>query len=611
MKSFIATGLALSFLSTSAVAGSVSPPSWWVGMESKALQLMIHEPNVANATVKVKYPGVVVKSSHRLDSDNYLFVDLTIGDNATEGEVDIELSFADGSQKILPYTLSKRLKNSAQRQGFTAKDVIYLITPDRFANGNPENDAIEALVDKPKRGEPGGRHGGDIAGIEKHLPYMKEMGYTQIWTMPMMENAMDRYSYHGYAITDHYRVDPRYGSNEEYAALSKAATDQGVGIIIDLVLNHIGSNHPWMSDFPSVNWINNGGEFSPTTHRREALHDPHGTKVDVNAFADGWFVPTMPDLNQRVPELANFLTQHAIWWVEYANLSGIRVDTYSYSDKAFLSDWTKRVMQEYPLLNIVGEEWSTNANITAYWQAGTKRHDDYVSYLPSVMDFPLQVTLINALKQEESWSSGLRSLYELLAADFVYGDPYNLVIFNDNHDMSRVFTQLDEDYALWDMAMTVLLTMRGIPQIFYGTEILMANPGTDDHGVIRTDFPGGWEGDSVNAFTGEGLSASQIKAQQRVKTLLSMRRGSSAITQGEFTQYAPNNGVYVYFRHHENDKVMVVVNKNDKDFDLSLSRFDEMLDGHQTATAIASGETQDLEGAFSIPANKAIVYSIK
>lgn len=611
MKLSVVSGLLLALLSSSAGAATVSPPSWWVGMESAELQLMIHEPDIAKATASIDYPGITVKSTHALESKNYLFVDVTINDETQAGYFDIELTLPDGTKKVLPYQLESRVNGSAQRQGFSSKDVIYLITPDRFANGDPKNDQLDDYVDKHDRESAGGRHGGDIQGITDHLSYFRDMGYTQIWTMPMMENAMDSYSYHGYAITDHYAVDPRYGSNTDYAALSQEAKEYGIGVIIDLVLNHIGSQHPWMQDMPSKDWINNGGVFTPTTHRREALHDPHGVSADVEAFADGWFVPTMPDLNQRVPELSTFLIQHAIWWVEYAQLSGIRVDTYSYSDKGFLSRWTQRLMQEYPNLNIVGEEWSTNPNITAYWQAGTSRHDGYESALPSVMDFPLQTTLINALTAEENWGSGLRSLYELLAADFVYGDPYNLVVFNDNHDMSRVFTQVNEDYDLWDMAMTTMLTMRGIPQIFYGTEILMANPGTEDHGIIRSDFPGGWSDDKINAFSGSGLSSLQKQAQQRIKTLLTYRAQSDAITQGRFTQYAPQNGIYVYFRHYNDDKVMVVLNKNEKDVDLTLSRFKEMLAGHNTATSLFDETTQSLASTLSVPARKAVVYTIK
>lgn len=427
----------------------------------------------------------------------------------------------------------------------------------------------------------------------------------------MRENAMDSYSYHGYAMTDFYTMDPRYGSNEDYLALSQQASKKGIGLIMDMVLNHIGSEHIWMKDAPSKDWIHNNFTFTPTSHKRVSLHDPHGVEADQEAFSDGWFVPTMPDLNQQNPYLATYMIQNAIWWTEYAGLSGIRVDTYSYSDKDFLSDWTRRLTREYPNLNIVGEEWSVDPIITSYWQAGTSRSDGYESYLPSVMDFPFQETLVNSLKNKETWGTGLIELYELLATDFIYGDPYNLVIFADNHDMSRIFTQLDEDYALWDMAMTMLLTTRGIPQIYYGTEVLMTNPGTEDHGVIRTDFPGGWAGDKVSGFTGEGLGKLQQQAKNRLGSLLALRQAHPLVATGQYTHYAPQDGVYVYFRHQSDadEAAMVIVNKNDKATRLPLARFKQMLAGFTSATRWNTKEKVSLsEDVFTLDKQSATVW---
>ena len=437
------------------------------------------------------------------------------------------------------------------------------------------------------------------------------MGFTQIWTMPIMENDMQKYSYHGYSTTDYYTVDPRFGSNELYVELTHKAAQKGIGTIQDVILNHIGSEHWWMKDKPSKDWINNNGKFVPTTHMREALHDPHAVESDVIGFNDGWFVPTMPDLNQRNPLLATYLIQNAIWWIEYAQLSGLRVDTYSYSDMAFLSNWTARIMAEYPNLNIVGEEWSVNPSIVAFWQKGSNRHNDYQSSLPSVMDFPTQVKLVNALTQPETWATGLRELYESLASDFVYGDPYNLVVFGDNHDMSRIFSQLNEDIPLFKMAMSYVMTTRGIPQVFYGTEILMANPGTDDHGIIRTDFPGGWQGDKVNAFTGEGLNEAQKDAQSFMKKLMNWRKGSEAITAGKLSHYTPKDGVYVYFRYSENDKVMVVLNKNTGTKSVSLERFNKLLAGTKRATNVLTNESLKLDKTLSVSAQSALILDLQ
>lgn len=586
----------------------VYPPSWWSGMQHNSVQLMVYGKGIGLS--KASSQSLEITGSHRLDSDNYLFIDINT-EYAEPGDYTITFTHKDKTISTLRYTLNARKSGSAQRTGFSQKDTIYLITPDRFANGDPSNDTVKGYADLPAPNEPGGRHGGDIKGIIDHLDYIEQMGFTQIWTMPMRENAMDSYSYHGYAMTDFYTMDPRYGSNEDYLALSQQASKKGIGLIMDMVLNHIGSEHIWMKDAPSKDWIHNNFTFTPTSHKRVSLHDPHGVEADQEAFSDGWFVPTMPDLNQQNPYLATYMIQNAIWWTEYAGLSGIRVDTYSYSDKDFLSDWTRRLTREYPNLNIVGEEWSVDPIITSYWQAGTSRSDGYESYLPSVMDFPFQETLVNSLKNKETWGTGLIELYELLATDFIYGDPYNLVIFADNHDMSRIFTQLDEDYALWDMAMTMLLTTRGIPQIYYGTEVLMTNPGTEDHGVIRTDFPGGWAGDKVSGFTGEGLGKLQQQAKNRLGSLLALRQAHPVVATGQYTHYAPQDGVYVYFRHQSDadEAAMVIVNKNDKATRLPLARFKQMLAGFTSATRWNTKEKVSLsEDVFTLDKQSATVW---
>ncbi|GFD88671.1 neopullulanase SusA [Tenacibaculum sp. KUL152] len=587
----------------------VSPPNWWVDMAASDVELMVYGDDIADDTVTVSKGAVSITKTQALDSENYLFVTLNT-EKARAGEVILTFTDSDGTVREKSYSLLKRKAGSAQRQGFSPKDAIYLIAPDRFANGDPSNDNVEGYKDTVDRAAKGGRHGGDIKGIIDNLDYVKEMGFTQIWTMPLLENAMDNYSYHGYSTTDYYQVDPRFGSNQDYVELSEKASEAGIGIIMDMVLNHIGSTHQWMKDKPSQDWINNNGIFVGTTHKRESLHDPHAVESDKIGFSDGWFVPTMPDLNQRNPHLANYLIQNAIWWVEFANLSGIRVDTYSYPDKDFLSQWTTRVIEEYPNLNIVGEEWSVNPAITAYWQRGSHKHDNYVSALPSVMDFPLQTALVKALDSSESWNSGFISVYETLATDFLYAEPNKLVVFADNHDMSRVFTQLGHDLRKWNMAMTFFLTTRGIPQVFYGTEILMQNEGTTDHGVIRTDFPGGWREDTdKNAFSGKGLSEEERWAQQRTKSLLSLRREYPALFEGELKHYAPKDGVYTYFRVNENDKsraLMVILNKEETD--VALSQYRELLGRYTKITRLDDGKVMRTSDVLSLPAMSATVF---
>ena len=492
-------------------------------------------------------------------------------------------------------------------------------------NGDTSNDTTKDTLEKLDRSHEGGRHGGDIQGVINSLDYLSEMGFTQIWLNPVLENNMKKYSYHGYSTTDFYRVDPRMGSNQLYKDLSKLAKAKGIGLIKDIILNHIGSNHWWMKDLPATDWINNTikgkPSFKATSHKRESLHDPHSVEEDKVAFSEGWFVPTMPDLNQKNTLVANYLIQNSIWWTEYADLSGIRIDTYSYSDPAFLSEYTRRIMQEYPNFKLVGEEWSLNPAIIAHWQKGTLRNNDYQSDLKSLMDFPLQNALTQSLIETESWSDGLQKLYATLASDFIYASPEDLMIFTDNHDMSRIATQLNNDPALIKMALAILLTTRGVPQIFYGTEIGMHNNRTDSHGVIRTEFPGGWADHRQNAFDGSGLEKDALDIQAYLKALLNWRKQSVAVTQGELKHYAPKDGVYVYFRSidadgaHENNqraqRIMVIVNKNKKAASIRAKDYPSMLKGFTRAKDVLSSEQYDLNKAIEISPTSVMILEIQ
>ncbi|WP_231731006.1 alpha-amylase family glycosyl hydrolase [Lacimicrobium alkaliphilum] len=436
-------------------------------MKDPALQLMISGKNIGELTPQLDYSGVTLKAVHQADSPNYLFVDLSLDADVEPGIFNIEFTDKTGQVVLTTdYRLHARQPDSSNREGFTPADVIYLITPDRFANGDVNNDEVTGLKEGLNREYKGGRHGGDIQGILNHLDYLDDLGVTQLWLNPVLENDMESYSYHGYSTTDYYRVDPRFGSNKLYQQLAKQAGARGMGLIKDIILNHIGSEHWWMEDLPFADWLNyqaeyQAGEFIGTTHRREAQHDPHATEYDKKRFNDGWFVPTMPDLNQRNPFMANYLIQNSIWWVEYAGLSGIRLDTYSYPDKAFLAEYGRRLMQEYPNLGIVGEEWTVDPALVAYWQRGAQRHDGYQSYTPNMFDFPLQEAVVNGLTNKETWGTGLREIYQSLANDFLYGNPADLVIMPDNHDMSRIYTQLNEDPELFEMAMVLFATTRG------------------------------------------------------------------------------------------------------------------------------------------------------
>ena len=587
----------------------LEPAFWWVGMKNTNLQLLVHGENIAELQAEIDYPGVSIEKVSKVENPNYMFIDLKLSTELTAGSFDI--LFKKGKRTVVKYNyeLKERRKGSAERKSFTSADAMYLITPDRFANGNPDNDNVKGLSDGLNREDKSGRHGGDIQGMIDNLDYISDMGFTAIWINPLLENNQTM-SYHGYATTDYYKIDGRFGSNEEYLNLSKLAEEKGIGIIMDVILNHCGSEHWWMKDMPSKDWINNEGEFTSCTHKRTTVQDKYASKEDLKQFTDGWFVKEMPDLNQRNPFMATYLIQNAIWWVEYANLYGIRVDTFPYSDAEFLREWDLRLLAEYPNLNIVGEEWSTNPTIVSYWQKGKQNKDGYDSKLPSLMDFPMQHTLVEALTQEDTWGTGLIRLYELLVNDVLYPDPNNLVIFPDNHDMARIFDQVDRDYDLYKMAMTYVLTMRGIPQIYYGTEILAKSDAGGDHGLLRTDFPGGWAGDKVNAFTGQGLGEQEKNAQAFCKTILNWRKNKEVIHSGKLMHYAPDMGLYSFFRYSDTEKVMVILNKNIESVKLNTKRYHEMLSGKSSVKDIITGETFELNDSFEIPARSTMILEV-
>jgi len=598
------------------VISRVEPPFWWTGFSETELQLMVYGDHISAWTPRVDHSGISVSRVEHAQSPNYLFIYLDISAETRPGEFNIVFSM--GQESVLqPYLLKSRNPDPDYTRGFSAADAIYLITPDRFANGNPANDSIDAMGDTVNRSNPGGRHGGDLQGIADHLDYISDMGFTAIWLNPVVENRMPSYSYHGYSSTDFYRVDPRYGSNEQYRELVAAARNKGIGVIMDMIINHIGSGHWWMDDLPADDWLNFQDAPVITSHEHITEQDPYASEYDKSRYSDGWFVDSMPDLNQRNPLLADYLTQNALWWIEYLGLAGIRMDTYPYPDKDYMAQWSRRLMQEYPNFNIVGEEWTDNPAAVAYWQAGKSNRDGYVSYLPSLMDFPLQSALRWGLvtaegsKMEDLRPGGLLYLYRMLANDFLYPDPASLVIFPDNHDITRIYTQLGEDFDLYRMAMAYILTMRGVPHLYYGTEVLMHNREAEDHGIIRGDFPGGWAGDERNVFTGEGLTARERQAQTFLQSLLTWRRDKNVIHSGALTHFRPQDGTYVYFRHDTDESVMVVLNKNREEVRLPLDRFSERLDGYSEALDVISGETAPIGDTLALPARSVRVLELR
>lgn len=586
----------------------LEPPFWWAGMAENKLQLMVHGKNISDLEPEFSHSGIEINQVHRLSNPNYLFIDLFLSEEAIPGEFEIIFNKEGQPKTKYNYTLLKREPDSADRQGFSPADVIYLITPDRYANGDPGNDSSSQLKEKQNRLKKGGRHGGDIQGIIDHLDYISDMGFTQIWLNPVLENDQHTYSYHGYSTTDYYNIDARFGNNELYKVLSKEAKKRGIGLVMDLILNHIGSEHWWMKDLPTIDWINNDGKFVRSNHIHESVHDPHLTESQRDLFTSGWFVETMPDLNQNYTFLANYLIQNSIWWIEYADLSGFRIDTYPYIDKIFLSIWSKRIATEYPRFNFVGEEWSSNPTMVSYWQKGSNRYDDYDSYIPSMMDFPLQEALVNGLLGKEDWNSGIVDIFRVISNDFQYGDPYNLVVFAGNHDMKRIYSQLNEQMDLYKMAMTIINTVRGIPQIYYGTEIAMSSTG--DHGALRKDFPGGWPGDKVNAFTGRSLNKKELEAQNFIRKLLNWRKENIAITMGNMIHYPVENGIYVYFRSYNEALVMVIINNNKRSKTIDPGRFNEVIAEKKQGISILDNKVYDLTTKINLPGKGALILEI-
>ncbi len=607
--------LSLFLFSVSLIAQQprVEPMNWWVGMKNQELQLLVHGENIGETNPVISYAGVTVRRIHKADSKNYLFIDLVISKSTKPGVFPILFKKEGKTAYSYNYTLQQRKKDASLVKGFTAADVIYLITPDRFANGDISNDIASTMQEKKiDRKNDYGRHGGDIRGMIDQLGYMADMGYTAIWPTPLLENDMPRSSYHGYAITDYYKVDPRFGTLEEYKELADKARQKGIKLIFDGVVNHSGSNYWWMKDLPFHNWINYPDSVQITNHRRTVNEDPYASMVDKELMVKGWFVSSMPDLNQQNPFLASYLVQNSIWWIETLGLGGIRQDTYPYSQKKFLEQWTCTIMNEYPGFSIVGEEWSTNPLIAAYWQKGKLNNSGYNGCMKSTMDFPLQANLVQALTEPENWDKGLVKLYEALANDFVYANPKNLLVFGDNHDMDRLFTQLKNDVDLVQMALSYLLTIRGIPQLYYGTELLIENtakPG--DHGLIRTDFPGGWKGDAVNGFTGAGLSNDQVRVQAFLKKLLNWRKNKKVIHEGNTLHFAPAKGIYVYFRYGKEETVMVVLNKNTGATVINTERFGEIIKNKKTAVNVLTGDQLSLTKELSVAPRSALILELR
>lgn len=580
---------------TSPMITNVEPPYWWTGMANDTLQIMVTGPDIARAEVSVDYPGVRLCEQTALESPNYKLLYFVIGRDARPGTMEIDFRLGRRSER-LPYELKARDRAAADYEGFDASDVLYLLMPDRFASdGTPGADEA-SLEFRPAvdRTHPNARHGGNIAGLRRHLDYLDSLGVTALWLCPVLENDMPDGSYHGYATTNYYRVDPRFGTNEEYRQLIEEAHARGLKVVMDMIFNHSGSNHPWMKDMPSHDWYNHPECDVMTNFRLTTVHDPYVSDYDFDKTTNGWFVPSMPDLNQRNPHLKKYLTQNSIWWIETMKINGIRMDTYPYADMDAMSDWARDVLAEYPNFNIVGECWYANEAGSAFWQSGSKLNSKD-THLPTVMDFWYIQNGREAFNTPTDPWNGLNKVYDHLAQDFLYADPQHVLTFLDNHDSDRFLEAMPESVdslGAWKQAQTVLLTSRGIPQIYYGTELLMNGSKKISDGNIRLDFPGGFPGDSVDAFTAAGRTEVQNDAWNFLSRLLNWRRGQAneVIARGRLKHFMPQNGVYAYERRLGDSAVVVLMNGNDEPLDVTMERTVEVLPYGSTWTDALSGE---------------------
>ncbi|MBM6946322.1 glycoside hydrolase family 13 protein [Bacteroides gallinaceum] len=580
----------------------IAPNFWWSGMKNPELQIMLYGKNIATSAVSVTGKNIVLKETVRQDSPNYLFLYLDLTDAPAQT---FNIVLTQGKKKTaVPYELKQRVRKGSDIQGFTSEDVLYLIMPDRFANGNPGNDIVEGMLEKKiDRNDPFARHGGDLAGIANHLDYIADLGVTAIWLNPTQENDMPDGSYHGYAITDYYQIDRRFGTNEEFKTLVDQAHSKGLKVVMDMIFNHCGSENYLFRDKPSKEWFNFHSEYVQTSFKTASVMDVHASQYEKKIATDGWFTQVMPDLNQRNRHVARYLIQSSIWWIEYAGINGIRQDTHPYADYDFMSQWCKEVLEEYPYFNIVGETWLNSNVLVSYWQKDSKLAAPKNSNLPTVMDFPLQGLMNQAFDEETTeWAGGLYKLYDYQTQDLVYANPMNLLTFLDNHDTSRFATtdEKAENLTRYKQAITFLLTTRGIPQIYYGTEILMTGDKGKGDGDLRKDFPGGWQDDTTENFTANGRTAMQNEAFDFTRKLLNWRKGNEVLGKGTLKHYSIQSGTYVYERKYDGRSVVVMMNGTGQAQTLNLTPYREILPQAEakdflSGRTVTLGETLELQ----------------
>ena len=589
----------------------IEPPFWYSGMQNPELQIMFYGKNIAQYQVSVSN-HISINHVHRTENPNYIFVTINTKNIPT---CDFLFTFKKSKSAFAKkYTLKERRENSALRKSFDSSDVLYLLMPDRFATGNPNNKNDTFTNEKYNRNLPEGRHGGDIEGIIKNLDYLISLGITTVWITPLCEDNDPTFSYHGYAQSDVYKIDPRYGTNEDYVRLASEMHLRDLKLVFDYVTNHWGLEHWMIKDLPSSDWINQSENYIQTNHKRSTIHDVNASKIDTEICLDGWFVPSMPDLNLRNTLTLKYLIQNAIWWIEYADLDGLRVDTYNYSDPKAMAIWTKSITDEYPHFNIVGEITMFNQAQLSYWQKDSVigQIKKYNSYLPSVMDFPLSDALLSVFNDDDdSWGRGMIRVYDNFTNDFLYPNVSNLLIFAENHDSRRLNQLYSKDIRKYKMVMTILATVRGIPQLFYGSEIGMAGDQSLGDAHIRQDFPGGWEEDSINAFTKEGRTEIQNEYFDFTSKLLQWRKNKSVIHSGKMTHYIPEYNVYIYFRYNESENVMVLLNNSNQTQNINTKRFNENLGDFKSGKDVLTEKNIDITSEITMEPKSVLVLELE
>lgn len=569
---------------------NVEPPYWWVGMANDTLQVMLTGPDIAQASAEVDYSGVKLDRQVSLDSPNYKLLYFTIAPDTKPGKMPIRLNL-NGRKRTLDYELKARDMKGEDYEGFSAADVLYLLMPDRFAQGDVVAATDLEYNDAPDRTQPSTRHGGNLKGIADRLDYLDSLGITAIWSCPVLENDMPGGSYHGYATTDYYRIDPRFGTNADWQELIAQAHKRGIKVVMDMIFNHSGSNHPWMKDMPSKDWYNHPEGNELTNFRLSTIHDPYVSDYDLDHTVNGWFVSAMPDLNQKNPHLMKYLIQNSIWWIESSKINGIRMDTYPYADMQGMAQWAADVLKEYPNFNIVGECWYGNEAGPAFWQSGSKINPVETN-LPTVMDFKYNIDREKMFFEETDPWNGLNHVYDHLALDYLYPDPQHILTFLDNHDTDRFLPEMPDSLGVWKQALAFLLTSRGIPQLYYGTELLMNGTKKISDGYIRLDMPGGFPGDKVDAFTREGRTDMQNEAWDYLSRLLQWRRGEAndVIAKGTLKHFMPQNGIYAYERRLGDKQVVVLLNGQSEPNTVTMERTVEILPYGTTMRDLVSGK---------------------